>query len=137
MANQRHACVVVVALIGVLGFSTFVDAQTTTATLGGTVVDESEAGVPDAQILIVNLGTGLRRATASDARGGFALPLLPPGRYRLNARRDGFSTTEIAELVLNVGDDLKTKILLKVASLDTAVTVTARSPPISTLPAVG
>src|SRR5262245_5197035 len=137
MANRRRACVAVVALIGVLIASTVVDAQTATATLGGTVVDASGAAVPDTHILIVNLANGFRRATTSDAQGHFVLPLLPPARYRLNAQRQGFATAEIAGLVLNVGDDLETNVILTIAGLDATVTVTAEPPRIGTLPAVG
>jgi hypothetical protein len=100
--------------IGVLGLSTFVRAQTATATLGGTVLDETGAVVANVQIAVVNLGNGLQRALTSGDRGSFVISLLPPGRYHLSARHDGFNATEIPELVLNVGDDLDIKVLLKV-----------------------
>ena len=122
--------------IGVLSLSTFVRAQTATATLGGTVLDETSAVVPNVQVTVVNLGNGLQRAITSGDQGSFVISLLPPGRYRLSARRDGFNATEIPELVVNVGDDLEIRVRLKVASVDESVTVTTEPPLVSTSPAV-
>jgi hypothetical protein len=61
-----------------LASTTLVRAQAASATLSGTVVDESAAVVPDVRVTIVNLETGLQRSTASEARGTFAVSLLPP-----------------------------------------------------------
>jgi Carboxypeptidase regulatory-like domain/TonB dependent receptor len=122
--------------IGVLGLSTLVRAQSATATLGGTVRDETGAVVPNVQVTVVNLGNGLQRATPSSNEGSFVISLLPPGRYRLSAQRDGFNPSEVPDLVLNVGDDLEIKVRLKVASIDASVTVTAEPLLVSTSPAV-
>jgi carboxypeptidase family protein len=124
------------AFIGVLALSTLARAQSTTATLGGTVFDETGAVVPNVQVTVVNLGNGLQRKTIAGAQGTFVISLLPPGGYRLTAQHDGFSPAEIPQLVLNVGDDLKVQVLLKVARVDASVTVTAAPAPVSTSPAV-
>ena len=58
---------------GVLGSLVVARAQTVSAALQGTVVDESTAVVPDARVSIVNLETGLERSTVAGARGVFAL----------------------------------------------------------------
>src|SRR5437868_2847649 len=64
--------------------------QTATATLSGTVEDQNGAVVPGVNITIQNTATSLeRQATTSDA-GYFTVPLLPPGTYKVSARRDGF-----------------------------------------------
>ena len=122
--------------IGVLALSAFVRAQSATATLGGTVLDETGAVVPNVRVTVVNLGNGLQRETLAGAQGTFIIPLLPPGGYRLTAQRDGFGPAEIPQLVLNVGDDLKVQVHLKVARVDASVTVTAAPAPVSTSPAV-
>jgi len=124
------------AFVGVLALSTLVRAQSTTATLGGTVLDESSAVVPDAKIAVVNLDTGLRRETTADARGSFVVALLSPGRYRVTAERDGFTLTEIAALDLNVGDNLALRLVLKIPSVDQSVTVSAEATRVSTSSAV-
>src|SRR4030095_15057452 len=52
-----------------------------------------------------------------DESGDFAVPLLPPGSYTVKAEREGFNTTEIRDVVLNVNDETSLKITLKVGRL--------------------
>ena len=103
MHKQTAVCVAAV-ISGVLILSAIARAQAATATLGGSVVDESAAVVPDVRLTVVNIATGLQRSAVAGSQGTFVVSLLPPGRYRLTARRDGFVTTEIPDIVLNVGD---------------------------------
>jgi len=135
MKRRIYACPLA-ALFGLLALSSFVLAQAASATLGGTVLDESSAVVRDAQITVVNLDTGLRRETTTDAQGSFVVPLLSPGRYRVTAERDGFRSAEIAGLDLNVGDNLALRLVLKIPSVDQSVTVSAEATRVSTSPAV-
>jgi hypothetical protein len=135
MMRRIYACPIA-AFIGVLALASLVHAQAASATVGGTVLDESSAVVPDAQITVVNLDTELRRATTTDARGGFAIPLLSPGRYRVTAERDGFRPAEIAALDLNVGDNLGLRLVLKVPRVGESVTVSAEAARVSTSPSV-
>ncbi len=111
-------------------------AQATTATLEGTAVDETGATVANARVTLVNLATALERATSTGSEGRFIAPLLPPGRYRLDAQRDGFATTRIDQIVLNVGDDVTVNVLLKVGAVDQTLTVMGDPSLISTSPTV-
>jgi hypothetical protein len=120
----------------VLALPSLVHAQTASATLGGTVLDESSAVVPGTRISIVNFDTGLRRQTTTDAQGSFAVPLLSPGRYRVIAERDGFRSAEIAALDLNVGDNLGLRLVLTVPRVGESVTVSAEAARASTSPSV-
>jgi len=134
--NQRLYACSLAAVVAILALASFARAQASTATLAGIVLDDTGAVVPDVQVAVTNLGTGLQRAAVAGAQGRFVIPLLPPGRYRLTARRDGFATAEMTDLVLNVGDDLDVKLLLKVAGINADVTVSAEPPRVSTSPTV-
>src|SRR2546422_1071893 len=79
-------------------------AQSATATLSGTVTDQNGAIVPDVEVTVMNADTSTRRQVTTNDSGSFTVPLLPPGRYTITARRDGFAPVEIPNLVLNVGD---------------------------------
>ena len=61
-------------------------AQISTATVSGTVVDESKAALPGATIVASDLETGRKYETVSDARGAYQLPPLPPGTTSLWAK---------------------------------------------------
>src|SRR5258707_7194594 len=79
-------------------------AQSTTATLSGTVTDEHEAIVPGAEVTITNTDNGFNRTLQTSETGAFVFPLLPPATYRLTVKRTGFSPYEVTSIVLNVGD---------------------------------
>ncbi|HLL76336.1 MAG TPA: carboxypeptidase-like regulatory domain-containing protein [Pyrinomonadaceae bacterium] len=99
-------------------------AQSATATLGGSLTDEAGAVVPAVQITVLNLGTALQRHAQTDASGYFTIPLLPPGRYALTARREGFATIEVRNVALHVNDQKVLRIKLRVGEVGEVVHVT-------------
>ncbi|MDQ3256264.1 MAG: carboxypeptidase-like regulatory domain-containing protein, partial [Acidobacteriota bacterium] len=122
-------------LLNLLLVCSFAHAQVTTATLGGTVTDEAGAALSDATVILRNDGTGWRRETKTDDNGSFTLSFLPPGRYSVNATQQGFTTTEIKDMALEVGAQLSLKISLIPLGFTESVTVTDASA-IDTSPAV-
>ncbi|HEU4389473.1 MAG TPA: carboxypeptidase-like regulatory domain-containing protein, partial [Blastocatellia bacterium] len=92
----------IVALVtSLICFSTH--AQTTTATLSGTVRDSSGAVVHGATVTLVNSSTGRSRNTKSDDEGRYSLSNLEPGSYELRAQQEGFKTVVQSSVVLTVG----------------------------------
>src|SRR6266536_5063050 len=77
--------------------------QSATATLSGTVQDANGAVIPGVEITVMNPATALERQVTTNDEGSYAVPLLPPGRYIVTARRSGFAPAEIRDVVLNVG----------------------------------
>jgi len=111
-------------------------AQSATATLSGTVMDDTSAAVPDVRVTIVNDATAFHREVITGSQGTFTAPLLPPGRYTLRTARDGFSPLEMPGVVLNVGDEVAVMLTLKVAPVEASVSVIAEPSLINTSPAV-
>ncbi|HEY9401975.1 MAG TPA: carboxypeptidase-like regulatory domain-containing protein [Pyrinomonadaceae bacterium] len=99
-------------------------AQSATSTLSGTLMDEAGAVVPAVSVTVLNLDTALQRHAMTDASGYFVVPLLPPGRYAVTARREGFATIQIRSVVLNVNDQRLLRIKLRVGEIDEVVYVT-------------
>jgi hypothetical protein len=112
-------------------------AQSATATLCGTLTDEAGAVVPAVQITVLNLDTALQRHAQTDAGGYFTIPLLPPGRYALTARREGFATIEIRSVALHVNDQKVLRIKLKVGEVGEVVHVTEDLLGVQTVGAAG
>jgi hypothetical protein len=102
-------------------------AQSTAATLSGTVADETGAVVAGAKITVVNVDTALRRETTTNDSGYFTVPLLPPGKYSVSALRSGFSPVDIRDIALNVNDERSLRIQLKAGNVSDTVTITAES----------
>jgi hypothetical protein len=81
----------------------FLAAQDATGSIRGTVVDSTGSRISQASIAIVNIATGLRSTTTSDAEGGFAFELLPPGDYSARVVAEGMSPQVTPQLHVDVG----------------------------------
>jgi Carboxypeptidase regulatory-like domain/TonB-dependent Receptor Plug Domain/TonB dependent receptor len=107
-------------------------AQVITATLYGVVHDSTGAILPGATVVVTHQGTNLVRETASDERGEFALPALPPGPYAIKIELSGFKTYNSQGLALGAGQTVRQTYVLEVGSLQETVTVTESSPLVQT-----
>src|SRR3989441_9200181 len=112
-------------------------AQSATATVSGTVEDQNGAVVPGVSITIQNRATSLERQATTNDNGQFTIPLLSPGTYTITARHDGFTTAEIRDVVLNVGDQKAFQVQLKTGNINETVNVTAETPLINETVGVG
>jgi len=65
-------------------------AQSTYASLVGTVRDPSGAGVPASIITIENTGTSAKRSSITDQSGSYTVPNLEPGMYKVTIQASGF-----------------------------------------------
>src|SRR5882762_5657346 len=79
-------------------------AQTTTASLTGTVFDASGAVVSDAAVTLKNEASGDLRTTTSNGEGYFTFAAVPPGTYSVTVEKDGFNAWKAKSVVLNSDD---------------------------------
>jgi len=93
----------------------------------GFVYDTSHAVVPNAKVTISNPSTGYKREFTTDASGSYGFPQLLPGVYKIEAGAAGFATTEITDVVVDVGASLSLDIDLPVKGQTQTVTVSAAS----------
>jgi outer membrane receptor protein involved in Fe transport len=75
-------------------------AQGTGATIRGQVMSDS-APAANAQIVVINVTTGLRRTVQAGADGKYSVAGLPPGTYRIEVQAGGQSSAR--ELTVQVG----------------------------------
>lgn len=101
-------------------------AQSPTATLSGTVIDESGGLVPGVTVAVRNADIGLRREAVTDQQGTFTFPMLQPAHYVLSATLQGFAPIEVPDVVLNANDQQTLTVKLRVAAIGENVIVTAR-----------
>jgi hypothetical protein len=113
-------------------------AQFTTASLGGTVLDSSGAGVPDASVNVLNVGTGISQDARTSASGAFLFSRLPIGTYLLRIEKTGFSAYVQDQLVLNVNQSISLPpITLQIGQVTDEVTVTGVAELVATRTATG
>lgn len=112
-------------------------AQSTTATLSGTVVDATGAVLPGATVVAVHTATAAQRQVQTDARGNFIITALSPGDYVLNSTLTGFRPSELRGISLNVDDRIAVRVEMTVSNVGESVTVSSESRRISTSSAVG
>src|SRR5438067_13691164 len=79
-------------------------AQSTTATLSGTVVDANGAAVAGANVTLSNTATGFARKVTTNSEGSFTIPLLPPSNDTLTVDREDFALAQIPNLILILND---------------------------------
>ncbi|HYG82266.1 MAG TPA: carboxypeptidase-like regulatory domain-containing protein, partial [Pyrinomonadaceae bacterium] len=103
-------------------------AQGTTGQLTGTVTDPNGAVVQNATVTVRNRDAGFERQATTDDDGAFALQLLPPGLYRVEAAAQGFAATVVEEVRVQITETATVQIALAVAGGTSAVTVTAEPP---------
>ena len=106
--------------------------QALTGSITGTVLDASEAAVPNAQISARNLNTGLERAATSGELGIYTLSLLPVGDYEVSAKAQGFNDSKAGPVRVGVGQLVTVPIRLTVGALVEQVTVEAAAAAIET-----
>ncbi len=95
-----------------------------TASIQGTVTDQTGASVAGATVTLTQTATGTSRATTTDGSGVYALPNVPVGPYSLNVGASGFQTyTQTG--VLEVGNNISVDPHLKVGSASEHVEVQA------------
>jgi carboxypeptidase family protein/TonB-dependent receptor-like protein len=100
-------------------------AQVDRAGLNGTVTDSAGKRIPGAQIVILQVETGLKRETISSASGVYDIPELPIGLYRVTCSAAGFKEFLIEGLEQTVGRTRTLNITLAVGSMTQQVNVKA------------
>jgi len=99
-----------------------------TAELAGRVTDESGAVLPGVSVTVTQTDTGFTRTTVTDGEGGYSLPNLPTGPYRLEVALQGFRTYVQTGIVLQVGATPTINAVLAVGNLEETVSVEAATP---------
>jgi hypothetical protein len=91
----------------------------------GFVYDTSHSIVAGAKVTISNPSTGYKRELTTDASGSYDFAQLLPGTYKVQAEAEGFASTIVTDLVVDIGASLALDITLPVKGQTQTVTVSA------------
>jgi hypothetical protein len=97
------------------------------ASVSGRVIDPQGAVVPGAQVSARQTATNVTAENVTDAEGRFRFPYLKVGPYEVKVSLMGFEDST-RNVTLTVGSAFDLPIALRVAGVDTSVTVAADTP---------
>ena len=107
--------------------SAVVQAQTTSASVSGSVQDSSGALLPGVTVTLTSKTQGNVLTAVSDEGGRFVFAIVRPDTYSLKVTLQGFKTLEKSTLVVNANDKWATGVLtMEVGSLTEEVSVSSR-----------
>ena len=117
-----------VAAAFVLAAAAPLSAQTTSASVTGTVKDAQGGVLPGVSAVLVNQAQGTEQSATSDENGAFLFPYVQPGNYVLKLTLAGFQTLERTGLVVNANDRMTAGVFtLTLGQLSETVTVAGTS----------
>ncbi len=98
-----------------------------TASIVGTITDQSGGVVADAKITVKSVETGAVRVVTSDDAGTYRILSLPLGLQEVNAEKDGFKPFLRTGIDLHVGEQAVINITFTISPADT-ITVVSGAP---------
>ncbi|MGB7584557.1 MAG: carboxypeptidase regulatory-like domain-containing protein [Terriglobales bacterium] len=94
-----------------------------TASITGTVTDQTGAAIPGAQVTVSNPEHGIKRATVSNGSGDYLVSAIPSGSYNLTIVAKGFRKYQASGIILRVAEKARADASMEVGAENTEVTV--------------
>src|SRR5438093_7312558 len=103
-------------------------AQVNTATISGTLRDESGAVLPGVNVAIQNQDTGISRMVTTNETGRYSAPALGLGNYQVTVQLSGFQSQVRSGIALTVGREAVVDFRLAVGAVSQTVEVKGEAP---------
>jgi hypothetical protein len=128
-ALHLYSCLAAIVLMYGICFSAPAAAQVAGGNLSGTISDPSGRLVPQAQISIQNVATGITTTITTNSDGYYTAANLLPGEYQITVSAKGFAVEVRKGISLTVGAQQVIDLTLQVGSAaKTVVEVTTEAP---------
>ncbi|PYQ17787.1 MAG: hypothetical protein DMF79_16635, partial [Acidobacteria bacterium] len=119
----------VVAFVGALLLAAHapLEAQTTSASVSGSVKDSQGGALPGAAVTLTSRTQGGALTATTDSEGRFVFAIVRPDAYTLKISMAGFKTLERANVVVNANDKFSAGVVaLQVGDMTEEISVLAR-----------
>jgi hypothetical protein len=107
-------------------------AQETRGTIFGLVKDASGGVLAGMSVIVTNEDTNVSTESVTNERGGFEIPYLLPGTYRVVVQAAGFKKYTSTGLQLTVNNRVSLDVTLEVGTVSDEVTVVSEMPLLET-----
>jgi hypothetical protein len=123
MNQRQHTAYVFLVLV--LSGCAALRAQATSGTINGSITDQSQAAVTNADIAITSEATRAVVRVSSGSSGLFAAAALPVGRYTITVTKSGFQTYSESGIIVEPSGVRTVNVTLQLGAVASNVTVTA------------
>ncbi len=130
-SRSLHTVLAVIAAVALLAGSA-ARAQDATGKVVGTVFDEQNAAIREANITVTNVATGIVNKTVSGDEGRYQVLSLPIASYTVTVEKAGFRTTVTKAYPLEINQSLRIDVTLKVGSSSERVEVSGAAAAVET-----
>lgn len=110
-------------IMSILLFGQTLLAQFDTASVLGTLRDESGAVLAGVNVTLTNMATGISTATQTDANGNYEFLTVRIGTYKIEASLASFSTARLENVRVTVGARQRVDLVMKVGEVTTTIEV--------------
>lgn len=91
--------------------------------LDGSVVDQTGAAVPGAEVAVTNLATGQGFKTATNERGEWSLPSMAAAEYKIAVTKSGFKSGVVPSVTVSAGVPATVNVKLEIGAATETVEV--------------
>lgn len=123
MPSMKHRLIGCAVLALTFLLAPPVHAQFDTATIVGTVKDDSGGVIPGATVTLTNLETGITVVRVTDENGNFEFQTVRIGRYKVTAELEGFSIALADNVQATVGARQRVDFTMKPGALTETIEV--------------
>src|SRR5271168_149672 len=107
-----------------------------TASLRGTISDQTGGVVMGAKVTLTNVGTDVSRKAVTGSDGSYLFDLLQVGKYKITVEKSGFETFLQAGIILELNQNGRVDVSLQVGQESQTVEVIANAVQVDTTSAV-
>lgn len=100
-------------------------AQVTSGNLVGVVRDASGASVPNASVVVRNVATNVASTISTNGQGEYRINNLLPGTYAVEVTANGFATTTVTNVTVQLNSTATSDVKLAVGAAGTTVEVSS------------
>jgi hypothetical protein len=130
---HRLARIYVPTVLGIILLSAGVaNGQSFLGSIVGTVKDATGGIVPEAQVTLTEVGTGIQRTGKTNADGNYYFSDLSPGTYAVAVSKEGFKEARSTNIVLTAQQTVRFDATIEVGSTTQTIEVKATAPTLNT-----
>jgi outer membrane receptor protein involved in Fe transport len=132
MRRSTALCCSLLLFVTVIGVSHYGWSQEVTASITGTISDQSGAAVTGATVTATSQERGQTYTAATNDSGLYRIAQLPVGSYAIKVGKAGFAVASVPPFVLTLNQVARVDVAMKVGQATETVEVTGAAPVLET-----